>query len=452
MLRKVVLIVTIAYIIWITSFLVFGTDDTDTKQSLSLEEIAITKFDNEFDNEFNEFDNDSRSKLIEHDEKVNLKYCGEKTCNFMFPYFIPEQETRANLHLRSLTFLAESLNRIMVLPNVGNSRIDCCTKFSFEFYYDLEKMKEMFPRVKFMTQQTFKEWTEELLIKPDTLHTWLIEDGRKDSYSIRDHDYISIEQGVQYGKKLINNLCLDQFNLNISDYIEFHSGKIMIKDFEFKMFNFLTENLKNRKSPVLLIRNRCRKQMFPLIEEPIPFAPHILNQANEIRNKLQPYYCIHWRMEQGIPQKMPNCASELIKMINNLKPKEGINNIYLATDYPISGGKSASSTFYRVEKYHKLAIQMLNSTFDINTWISLNALKEFRNNEYYDSEFNNSGIHGILDKLICIQSDYFISGPRDCCRILSTYTKLIGEARKNLIDSGDTRIRNTITRWKRPSK
>src|SRR6266480_1784273 len=76
-------------------------------------------------------------KTIEHDEKINLKYCGEKLCNFIFSYFVPEQETRANVHLRSLTYLARSLNRIMVLPNVGNSRMNCCAPFSFEFYYDL---------------------------------------------------------------------------------------------------------------------------------------------------------------------------------------------------------------------------------------------------------------------------------------------------------------------------
>jgi hypothetical protein len=415
-------------------------------KSLSLEEVTVTK--NITDSKLT-----TVSKLIDHDEKINLKYCGEKICKFMFPYFIHEQETRANLHIRSLTFLAESLNRIMVLPNVGNSRLNCCAKFSFEFYYDLEKMKVMFPNIKFMTQETFKEWTKELLIKPDTLHTWLIEDGREGSYPpIKVHDYIAIDQGKNYENDLLHDLCLDQFDLNISDYIEFHSGKKYIRDFKYKMFDFLTKNLINRKSSVILIRNRCRKQMFPLIEEPIPFASHILKQANEIRSKLQPYYCIHWRMEQGIPKKMPNCAKELIKMINNLKIKVGINNVYLATDYPISGGKSASDTFNGIEKYHKLAIQMLNSTFNINTWISLNAFKEFRNDKNYDSEFISSGIHGILDKLTCIQSDYFISGPKDCCRIRSSYTKLIGDARKNLIESGDTRIRNTITRWKRPAK
>jgi hypothetical protein len=307
-------------------------------------------------------------------------------------------------------------------------------------------MKKMFPNIKFMTQETFKDWTKELLIKPDTLHTWFIEDGRNDSYSIRDHDQIAVEPGVRYEKKILYKLCIDQFDLKISDYLEFHTGIQYLDDFEYKMFNFFTENLKDKKSPVILIRNRSRRQMFPLIEEPIPFAPHIIKQATEIRNKLQPYYCIHWRMEQGKSEKMPKCAENLIKTINHLKRKEGINNVYLATDYPISGGKPASDTFYKVKKEHRLAIQMLNSTLDLNTWISLNAFKEFRNDKKYDSEFTSSGIHGILDKLTCIQSDYFISGPKDCCRIRSTYTRLIGEARRDLIDNGDNRIRNVITR------
>ncbi|PKK71820.1 hypothetical protein RhiirC2_407459 [Rhizophagus irregularis] len=235
----------------------------------------------------------------------------------MFPYFIPEQETRANLHLRSLTFLAESLNRIMVLPNVGNSRIDCCTKFPFEFYYDLEKMKKMFPSIKF-------------------------------SYSIRDHNQMAVEPGVRYEKNLLSKLCINQFDLKISDYMEFHTGIGHVNDFEHKMFNFFTENLKDIKSPVIL---------------------------------LQSYYCIHWRMEQGILEKMPKCAENLIETINYLKMTEEINNVYLATDYPISGGKSASDTFYSVRKEHRIAIQMLNSTLNFNTWVSLNAFKEFRNDK-----------------------------------------------------------------------
>jgi hypothetical protein len=333
----------------------------------------------------------------------------------------------------------------MVLPNVGNSRMNCCAPFSFEFYYDLEKMKEMFPDVKFMTQNTFKEWTKELFIKPDTLHTWFIEDGRNDSYSVRDHERMAVEPSERYQEKTLHSLCIDQFDLTISDYIEFHTG-MKNTDLEYKMANFFTENLKDKKSPVILIRNRSRKQMFPLIDEPIPYAPYIMKQASELRDKLQPYYCIHWRMEQGIPKEMPRCAKKLINTINQLNVTEGLNKVYLATDYPISGGKAASETFYRVEKYHQTAIQILNSTLDFNTWVSLNAFEEIRNDEKYASEFTSSGIHGILDKLTCIQADYFLSGPKNCCRIRSSYTRLIGEAREKLISSG-ARVRNVITRW-----
>jgi hypothetical protein len=378
---------------------------------------------------------------------VNLKYCGEKVCKFMFPYFIPEQETRANIHLRSLTYLARTLNRIMVLPNVGKSRMNCCAPFSFEFYYDLEKMREMFPDIKFMTQQTFKDWTKELLIKPDTLHTWIIQDGRNDSYSVRDHEKMAVEPGLHYGENLLNELCLNQFDLNISEYNEFHTGIKRLRNLENLMANFLTENLKDKKSPVILIRNRSPKRMLPYINKPIPYAPHIIKQALELKNKLQPYFCIHWRMEQGISKKMPKCAKNLINTINQLKNSENINNVYLATDYPISGGKSASGTFHKVENNHRKAIQMLNRTLEFKTWISLNAFEDFRNDERYASEFNSSGIHGILDKLTCIQANYFLSGPKKCCRVSSTYTKLIGKERQNLIKNGDKNIRNVITRW-----
>ncbi|CAI2167163.1 11636_t:CDS:2 [Funneliformis geosporum] len=427
--KRIFLLALAVYIIWSIK-LNLSNDET-----LLLEKISLNKLD--------------EAEPIDHYENVNIKYCGEKICRFMFPYFIPEQETRANLHLRSLTYLARSLNRIMVLPNVGNSRMNCCAPFPFEFYYDLKGMKEMFPNITFMTQQTFQKWTKELLIKPDTLHTWFIEDGRNDSYSIRDHERMSIEKSERYKSNALRELCINQFNLNISNYTEFHTGikGVGSNNFQYNMAKFIAENLQNVESPVILIRNRSRKQMFPKIMKPIPFAPHIIKQATELKNKLQPYYCIHWRMEQAIPTELPECARKLIKTIDYLKKTEGINSVYLATDYPISGSKSASQTFYKVEKYHHEAMLILNSTINFNTWVSLNAFEEFRKDKKYDSEFSSSGIHGILDKITCIQADYFLSGPRNCCRLQSSFTSLIGQERRDLITNGNKRIRNVITRW-----
>ncbi|KAF0425084.1 proteophosphoglycan 5 [Gigaspora margarita] len=80
--------------------------------------------------------NSSLEDPLTEDEKINMKYCQEKTCKFVFPYYHPEQETRANIHTRIYTQLARSLNRTIVLTNVGNSRVQACFPYPFDFYYD----------------------------------------------------------------------------------------------------------------------------------------------------------------------------------------------------------------------------------------------------------------------------------------------------------------------------
>ncbi|RGB26365.1 hypothetical protein C1646_721377 [Rhizophagus diaphanus] len=90
---------------------------------------------------------------------------------------------------------------------------------------------------------------------------------------------------------------------------------------------------------------------------------------------------------------------------------------------------------------------MLNETFKINTWVSLGGLEQLRKNEKYDTEFIGPGIQGILDKLVCVNSNYFIAGPKGCSRILSTFTKAIADERSNRLDSG---LLNVIDRWKIP--
>ncbi|CAG8610536.1 8534_t:CDS:1, partial [Scutellospora calospora] len=112
------------------------------------------------------------------DEEINMKYCQEKTCNFMFPYFHPEQETRANLHVRMYIELARAINRTIVLSNIGNSRIRVCKPYTFDFYFDVQALQEQYPDVRFITQDKFLEWTKERKTRPIAQHSLMIEDGR----------------------------------------------------------------------------------------------------------------------------------------------------------------------------------------------------------------------------------------------------------------------------------
>src|SRR5436305_14220373 len=126
----------------------------------------------------------------------------------MFVYFVYEQETSSNLHFYSFIRVAEMLNRTVVLINVQNSRLGACKKFPFSFYYNIEKLQNMFPQVQFITQDDFLQWTKERIKSPDVIFS-----------------SVQLSGNVNMAKTTFRNLntflrlnCLDKFNFNTSDY------------------------------------------------------------------------------------------------------------------------------------------------------------------------------------------------------------------------------------------
>jgi hypothetical protein len=79
----------------------------------------------------------------------------------LFAYFLGEQETKANLHFRSFTQLAEVLNRTMILTNVGKSRITTCETHPFHTYYNTSALQKEFPKVMFKSEEDFFLWLKE---------------------------------------------------------------------------------------------------------------------------------------------------------------------------------------------------------------------------------------------------------------------------------------------------
>jgi len=66
------------------------------------------------------------------------------TLGYLFPVRITEQESKAQQHLHQLSLLAISLNRTLILPNVGGSRLHSCQPLPFAFHYDLEEWARRF--------------------------------------------------------------------------------------------------------------------------------------------------------------------------------------------------------------------------------------------------------------------------------------------------------------------
>jgi len=127
--------------------------------------------------EFNHIKN-----VYQHDLKVNGKYCNQQNCKFLLAYFPPNMDTSITDN-EFLTYvkLAESLGRIMVLTNVRSKKISTCQPFPFSLYYDINKLQQNFPNVKFITQDEFQKWSDQRFDKPSTSHYYLTDGGKENS-------------------------------------------------------------------------------------------------------------------------------------------------------------------------------------------------------------------------------------------------------------------------------
>jgi hypothetical protein len=366
-------------------------------------------------------------------------------------YHLLEQESQANMHFESSIQIAQRLNRTVILPNVGGSRMHVCRPFPFSFYYDVDGLQQIFPTVKFITQQDFMKWTKELEEKPDTFHAHIAPRGKP---FIIEYD----EPNINY---LNNSECLNQFNLKLNStnsttiFKRIYLGvNVLYPPTEnyTKIENFMLRELQTN-SKVLLMKHNLPMLLFndTLNFPVIPYSKNLISIQNNIMKKLGNYLAIHWRIENSNINLLSKCSQSLVSWIKNFTNEHQIDNIYFATDYPLHGNyhKAQSASFYNIREEHHEAIRTLNSTIKLNTWISLNALDDLKNDkdERIKNELEGSGIQGILDKLILINADWFVSGPRGCARIQSKFTKRIRIAREKLKNSGNTKIKNISTYW-----
>ncbi|CAG8524030.1 16458_t:CDS:1, partial [Racocetra fulgida] len=403
--------------------------------------------------------NTSSETPLTEDEKINIKYCQEKTCKFLFPYIHLEQETRANIHTRLYTQLARSLNRTLVISNVGNSRVGACKLYSFDFYYDLKAFQKDYPDIRFITQDKFLEWIKERKIKPIAQHSQMIQDDFNKSFKSPKKMTIGVNESTKLGNKKRKKFCLNLFNLNITNYKQFHTG--IGEFYREAMLKLVTNTLKvspiteeYEEYEVIMILNTSPAEIFPRITKVIPYSSYIIKESKKILKKLEPYIAVHWRMERGQPELMPECAKKLVKRLKDIQKQYGIKNVYLATDFPLNGGNPQSQTFHNISNFHKEAIEILglNGSFanssdhiKVNTWISMDVFSQIRDDPKYEKEFNGAGILGILDKLVCVNAKYFLKGPKGCARISSTFTKVVFTERQKLKDKYN--FTNIVSSW-----
>jgi len=345
----------------------------------------------------------------EHDDMVNQKYCNGPRCKFLLAYYPPSIDA-STTDIEYLTYikLAESLGRTLVLVNVGLTRISSCQRFPFDFHYDVEKLQENYPNVKFISQRDFQKWSYQRILSPSTSHYYLTHGASENSINFL----------TPYSHSLKKVWCLDKFKLNLNDDVttfkqlraSWNFWKVKGGRDIFK--NFLINNLQDN-SEVLLIRHDIREPIFNGKLPSLPYAKHIRDAVSNITNSLRPYAAIQWDIRHIKNENLPICAKRLVSKTKDLMNNTQIENIYFSSNYPLSHLNEIinSSKLHYISELHTNTMEFISKEIPYHTADSLGVMK------YSDDEnlIESSGIRNILDKLVCVEADWLIGSPKWPC-------------------------------------
>src|SRR6185312_859748 len=130
---------------------------------------------------------------------------------------------------------------------------------------------------------------------------------------------------------------------------------------------FVFNTLRSVQSDVMLMHYRVYRFNCKHQPAPLTYAERLKKHAKVAATLLYPYVAVHWRMETAAPSKLLKCSQNLVAYINHIKKKTGIANVYVATDYPIDGGRQHSGTFRKITRDHHRAANVLKSNIDFST-------------------------------------------------------------------------------------
>ncbi|KAG0144107.1 hypothetical protein CROQUDRAFT_95422 [Cronartium quercuum f. sp. fusiforme G11] len=431
-------------------------------------------------------------------------------CAFLVPGFVGEQETKAQIHLHQLGLLALNLNRTLVLPNVSKSRMGTCPSYPFDLYYHNQALTHL--GIPTITYSDFLNWTltrnpspsAQLVAILDGKNTY----GDRPSDSVRLE--LGLPETV-FPTKPERNICLGKgkSGLNFTSFYpltlispeRWHNFPEVREHFGTQMVNSLSVNQEKSDKPnplVLVLNYDLRHPVFdPQALNHLPFAhfayaPVWTTLAAILARALPPFVALHWRQETLGLEILERCTRSLIPRLRSLKSTfPSLRALYVSTDYPIEdvgGGVPHSGTFsklitpthhrimrdilgdFKAEGQHGLELVTFNRALHLATFpttlvqklLSLPNIAEnvFRSRVIPGSGTNqellvkalselDTGLVGIIEKLLVVRANIFLTGIPGECSKLSSFTHQIVEQRLNLIDDDDERLNlwNVVEYW-----
>ncbi|KAH7926078.1 hypothetical protein BV22DRAFT_1128462 [Leucogyrophana mollusca] len=423
--------------------------------------------------------------------RLDKEDCGHYPCRFLFPLRIAEQESKARIHITQIAKLARGLNRTLVLPNVGKSRIGACFRWPFEAYYDVESFIESTSdetELHVMDMAGFRQWVTRRSVAPQSqtvsLKTRIGKTREPEPVAgkrlapeaeftvnidmdpqpafcmptkfphLRPSGHAPLSVSVEPGR--LKNSMTGQHIIDVLSLLE-EKGTWTSdgEDFQYVGGDGYGGSVP-LSSDVLVLNWDLRYPIFPIRNVNLRYAPELTALAGRLAESVGPYLAIHWRMESVALENLAWCAASLIETLRDVLESEtngDIRIVWLATDYPYSvavrdapdvetssqEGVRRSGTFRKVEPEHTDAMNTLMTAFhsggSLDAWkitdLSEN-LDEFEDREVRtdDGLLRDRGVRAILDKLVAIQAPIFVSGTSQCSRV-SSFSKQIIDARTN---------------------
>lgn len=357
----------------------------------------------------------SKVSLAEFDSAI----CGAEICRFILPLRIVEQESKARLHFLQILELAERLDRIVVLPNVGKSRMGTCFKWNFEKYYDIKQLSGG-GRMRVIDMETFRRWTATRPVKASSqivsidpkplasassdpsffsVHGLIVKIHHDQDPSdlkharclkkkfprldLRAYSPISVHPSKWAKQSAFEPAVVDALGREHTQSDSFRTADDMIldpvdpqqQDYDKDVDVVATSST---DPDVLILNYDLRHTIFP-ISTTLSYNPMLAEFVTHLLSSLEPEDClvVHWRMETVPLNVLSDCASALVSTLTSLlKENEAINTVWFASDYPYpisraglglhrpSNQKDKSGTFKEVGSEHDVAVDIFRNAFD----------------------------------------------------------------------------------------
>ncbi|KAL0067745.1 hypothetical protein AAF712_005185 [Marasmius tenuissimus] len=392
--------------------------------------------------------------------------CFQGPCRLLLPMKLAEQESKARMHLSQLIVLAKKLNRTMVLPRVGKSRLGACLRWKFDLYYDLEGLRMHGYDV--VTMDRFEEWFEERRQPISSVQRLHLKSKANSPSDAIHHRYFTLFPEASFSPP---PKCLSAtFSGAVTTLpaIVVHPKEGEHPPIADDIVQALRQDPPlGFDADILAVDWNLRYPLLPFTSVPtIDYSPELYHLSEQLAPS-SPYLMVHWRMENVAPEVFPDCALALVNTLSNIlnHPVVGaeIKTIWFASDHPMPLSSQncsslqvstdnlsfpkKSSTFTQLRENHAEALRIVRDAFcgggELEGWdvTDLTGALERASpiSEFGPDKLADSGVLGILDKIVGVKAAVFVSGSKKCAK-KSSFTKQIvdmrreEESKRNLVE------------------